>query len=200
MVEQISPMWLGSDWSMDSGASSAKQRTTHAEVPFLSAALFSQLRTHFSRLFVATRLIQQKVHSLNVSLPRFEMSGLEVVGLILGLYPIVVDAVVLCKKVRSGEIVHDLLEDVRAESIIFCNWIQHLCESQLSGPDVLGIVDPESKVFKLWKEDRFLSNLISSRDAQTTTTIVGTLKAIHVELLHIHQDLENLNPTGVSLP
>ncbi|KIY02877.1 uncharacterized protein Z520_01342 [Fonsecaea multimorphosa CBS 102226] len=125
------------------------------------------------------------------------MSGFEVVGLILGLYPLVVDAVDYCRRFRSGEVIHDLLEEVRAEKVIFCNWIQHLCISQLSGTDLQGILDNNSETFGLWKNDGFLTSLMASRDMESTRSIAATLIDIHAELQHIHQYLERIKPGRV---
>ncbi|EXJ74855.1 uncharacterized protein A1O5_01551 [Cladophialophora psammophila CBS 110553] len=127
------------------------------------------------------------------------MSGFEVVGLILGLYPVIVDAVDYCRRVRSGEIIHDLLEEVRAEKVIFCNWIQHLCVSQLSGTDLQGILDKNSEIFGLWENDGFLTSLMASRDTEATKSIAATLIDIHAELQHIHQYLERINPVPVDM-
>ena len=126
------------------------------------------------------------------------MSGFEVIGLILSLYPVIVDAVVLCKKVRSGEIIHDLLEEVRVEKVIFCGWIQHLCVTQISGTNVNGIVNPASEAFALWQQSSFLNSLLAAHARESADSIIATLKTIHVELQHVHQELENINPRGVS--
>jgi hypothetical protein len=126
------------------------------------------------------------------------MSGFEVVGLILALYPVVVDAVVYCKKVRSGEIINDLLEEVRAEKVIFCGWIQTLCVTQISGTDVNGIVNPASDVFALWQQSSFLNNLLAAHAAEAIASIVATLTSIHAELEHVLQELDKINPSGVS--
>jgi hypothetical protein len=126
------------------------------------------------------------------------MSGFEVVGTILALYPLVVDAVVYCKKVRSGEIIHDLLEEVRAEKVIFCGSIQHLCLSQVSGTDVVGVIDPKSEAFALWQQSRFLNSLLTAHAADATASILDTLNSIHLELKHIQQELDRINPSAVS--
>ena len=127
------------------------------------------------------------------------MSGFEVVGLILALYPVVIDAVQYCKKVRSGEIIRDIFEDVRTERIIFCNYIQQLCISKVASSSVQGITDPESNSFRLWKEETFLADMLASRDREAVVSILQTLKGIYDELLHVHQDLAQINPSGVSL-
>ena len=80
--------------------------------------------------------------------------------LILALYPLVVDAVIYCKKVRSGEIIYELLEDVRAEKVIFCGWIQQICVTESSGADINDIVNPKSAAFSLLGEERLSEHFV----------------------------------------
>ncbi|ETI22748.1 hypothetical protein G647_06824 [Cladophialophora carrionii CBS 160.54] len=125
------------------------------------------------------------------------MSGFEVVGLILALYPVVADAVAYYRGVRSGDIIHDLVEEVRAERVIFSHSIQHLCLSQVSGTDVVGVVDPQSEIFALWQQSSFLNKLLASHAAEATTAILETLKSIHSELQQVHRELDRINPNAV---
>jgi hypothetical protein len=126
------------------------------------------------------------------------MSGFEVIGLILSLYPLVVDTVIYCKKVRSGELIHDLLADIRAEKVIFCQLIQQLCETESSGNDIQGILNPKSDVFALWQQSSFLNNLLAAHAAEANASIVETLKGIYVELQHIQQELDKISLSNVS--
>jgi hypothetical protein len=79
------------------------------------------------------------------------MSGIEIVGVILGLYPLLVDAIVFCRKVRNGEAINNLLADIQAERVIFCNWAEHLCNTRLADANLKEILDPKTKTFELWK-------------------------------------------------
>jgi hypothetical protein len=64
------------------------------------------------------------------------MSGFEIVGLLLGLYPIVVDAVSVYKATKTGRAATSLIRKLRIEEVIYRQFVHKLLAPNVEGEDI----------------------------------------------------------------
>jgi hypothetical protein len=108
------------------------------------------------------------------------MSGFEVVGVLLALFPIVVDTVRGYKHAKSGEPLEYLIKDVIAEQILFRSWIGHLLMPTVPPQAVKALLGPKSQ--KLWEDPGLRAAVERSFGAATTSYLLMTILDIHHEL------------------
>lgn len=117
------------------------------------------------------------------------MSGFEVVGVVLALFPIIVDGVRTYKHLTSGQSLEYLIKDILAEKIIFRSWIEHLLMPSVPVEALRDMLDPKSKKFGRWQDPGLQSAVQQSFGITTTAYLLATLNSIHQELCAIKSTL-----------
>jgi hypothetical protein len=155
------------------------------------------------------------------------MSGFEVIGVILFLYPLVEDALKAYRSVTSGKFVDSLQKDVLTEQIIFRDFLAAVVLPVVSKKDFLRLttpasftlaasqgvaVDPSPYTVSLYQEDRGYSEGPSWRDVgllvhaslervfapDKAQLILDTLEEIHHHLRAIQADVSASSTGSVS--
>jgi hypothetical protein len=155
------------------------------------------------------------------------MSGYEVIGVILALYPLVQDALKAYRSVTSGQFVDSLQKDVLTEQIIFRDFLAAVVLPVVSKKDFLRLttpasstlaasqgaaVDPSPYTVSLHEEDREYSGEPSWRDVgllvqaslervfapDKAQLILDTLEEIHRHLRAIQADVSASSTCSVS--
>lgn len=117
------------------------------------------------------------------------MSGIEIAGVVLALFPILVDGVHAYKQLRSGQPLQYLIKDLLAEQIIFRSWIGHLLMPSVPVEALRDMLDPKSKKFGRWQDSGLQSAVEQSFGTTTTAFLLVTLNDIHQELCAIKSAL-----------
>ncbi|ERF71223.1 hypothetical protein EPUS_08141 [Endocarpon pusillum Z07020] len=117
------------------------------------------------------------------------MSGFEVAGVVLALFPIIVDGVRTYKHLTSGQSLEYLIKDILAEQIIFRSWMGHLLMPSVSVEALRDMLDPKSNKFGRWQDPGLQSAVQQSFGTTTTAFLLVTLNDIHKELCAIKKAL-----------
>jgi hypothetical protein len=127
------------------------------------------------------------------------MSGFEVVGVVLALYPIILHGVRTYKQLRSFQPLEYLIKDILAEQIIFRSWIGHLLIPSVPVEALRDMLDPNSSKFGRWQDPGLKSAIEQSFGTTTTAYLLVTLNDIHKELCAIKSALSYATkPNAVS--
>lgn len=127
------------------------------------------------------------------------MSGFEVIGLVLALYPMILDGIKAYQTVKTGQGIKDLVAEVKGEQIVFHNHLADLLGPLVPCQDITPFLDPKSKQFSRWKNVQFLNSIESTYGQDKGSFLLFTLKEIKKELDAIQHDLKFLLRQRVSL-
>ena len=126
-----------------------------------------------------------------------KMSGFEVVGLVLAIYPMLIDGIRTYQKLRSGQLLADLLKDVLEEQIVFHNWIGHLLMRSVPAQELRDLLDHNSAAFARWHDHRLHQIIEQSYGRVQASFLLETLADVHGELERIKGDLSTLKSSAV---
>lgn len=126
------------------------------------------------------------------------MSGFEVIGVVLGVYPIVLNACQLYRAARSGDGIEKLIRRLDIERFLFEDFV-----SRLLGPDV-----EESQLLRLktsrdlscWKENDLQTKLEQRHGFVKTKHIIAVITDLNDLLLSIQRDLPGVARSFVRSP
>ena len=128
------------------------------------------------------------------------MSGFEVVGVVLALFPIIVDGVRTYNQARSGQPLEHLIKDLVAEEVIFRSWIVHLLMPSVPVEALKGMLDSSPDKLDQWQDPGLQAAVERSFGTTITRYLLMTLGDIHKELSKIKEALSFVTKLeGVSL-
>lgn len=116
------------------------------------------------------------------------MSGFEIVGVILGVYPMITAGLKVyqaSKTARRGAA--SLALALNTEEIIFTEFVQNLLAPNVSEADLVRLTDPSSQSIELWKDTTLHQNLRNRLGSKKAEVVLDTLQEIR-ELLSSLQD------------
>lgn len=114
------------------------------------------------------------------------MSGLEVVGLILGIYPIIQGTLDVFRGTRRGR----LQRRLEVEKIIFQEFVHNLLASELPERDLARLRDEELSNLEIWKNrDLFLK--VTRRLGPKSDIVLSTLHDVHELLSVLSKEVES---------
>ena len=129
------------------------------------------------------------------------MSGFEVVGVVLALFPVVVDGVRTWKQVNSGQPLEHLIRDIITEQMIFRCWLGRLLMPAVRVEALKEMLDPKSDKYGRWKDPCLRTAIEQAFGFATTDFLLSTFDDIHKELRAIQEALSYIAKTnGVSDP
>ncbi|MCJ1393441.1 hypothetical protein MMC18_006316 [Xylographa bjoerkii] len=117
------------------------------------------------------------------------MSGFEIVGVILGVYPIIVDALALYKATKAGNRAASLSRNLKTESIIFGEFVYHLLAPNVSLDELTRLKDPKSPDLELWKDATLHAHLKDRLGSEKAEVVVEILQEIHALLRSLELEL-----------
>jgi hypothetical protein len=117
------------------------------------------------------------------------MTGFEVVGVVLALFPIIVDGIRAYKQLRSCQPLEYLIKDIFAEHIIFRSWIGHLLMPCVPVEALRDMLDPKSNMFGRWQDSGLPSAVEQAFGTTTAAYLLITLNDIRKELCAIEKAL-----------
>lgn len=123
------------------------------------------------------------------------MAGLEVVGLIVALFPIVKNAVGLYKAAseKPTTVATRLEMKIDIEEIIFEQFARKLLRLAPPGTHIDRMLDKNSPDFKAWDSDELQKVLQQQLGKRTTARMVSLLEQLHDLLASLRATLNNIN-------
>lgn len=130
------------------------------------------------------------------------MSGWEVIGLVLALYPIVETAVKLYGEAKPGRTASSLTRKLKTEAIIYDQFVRNLLNPVVSGPVLDKLLDRSSPTLQeTWQDGHLhkelltrLGSLKSNHLLELLLDMNKRLKALEIELSNISRGTVRLFP------
>ena len=80
------------------------------------------------------------------------MSGFEVIGVVLGVWPVVLNGLALYKATKDGRAHSLLLNELKTEEIVYREFVQHLLQANVPEADLVQLTDRKRSNVGLWKD------------------------------------------------
>jgi len=80
------------------------------------------------------------------------MSGFEVIGVVLGVWPVVLNCLTMYKATKDGRGYGLLLNELRVEEIIYREFVQHLLQADVPEADLVQLTDRKRSNVDLWND------------------------------------------------
>jgi len=90
------------------------------------------------------------------------MSGFEVIGVVLAIWPVVVNGLAMYKATKDGRAYGTLLNELRTEEFVYREFVQHLLQADVPEADLVQLTDRKRSNVGLWK-DRALNFSLERR-------------------------------------
>ncbi|KAE9378877.1 hypothetical protein N431DRAFT_478013 [Stipitochalara longipes BDJ] len=122
------------------------------------------------------------------------MSGFEVVGLLLGLYPLVVDAVNVYKATKTGRAATSLIRKLRVEEVVYHQFVYKLLAPNVPGTDIYRLyLNQELPDVGLWQEVALNQKLRIRLGAEKADIILDILREIESLLRDLNTYLSSIS-------
>ncbi|KAL8834256.1 MAG: hypothetical protein Q9170_003843 [Blastenia crenularia] len=125
------------------------------------------------------------------------MSGFEIIGVILGGYPLVIRALEVYKATRGGKGAASLARNLKTEEIIFGEFVHNLVAPNVSEADLVRLTAPTAPDFTLWHSDTIQAGMRARLGNDKADNAVAILKEIQESLDAFRQELEPSDDHGV---
>jgi hypothetical protein len=120
------------------------------------------------------------------------MSGIEVVGLALSLWPVVVNLAELYKASKDGSPVRGLTMNIAVYERIFKQSVLKLLQGdeELSEKDRIGLVNSDENFAAIWEDKEFIARLKRRLDAQMFILVQHKVDEIFKVLTSLKKKIE----------
>lgn len=120
------------------------------------------------------------------------MSGIEVVGLALSLWPVVVNLAELYKASKDGSPVRGLTMNIAVYERIFKQSVLKLLQGdeELSEKDRIGLVNSDENFAAIWEDTEFIARLKRRLDAQMFILVQHKVDEIFKVLTSLKKKIE----------
>jgi hypothetical protein len=120
---------------------------------------------------------------------QIKMSGFEVIGVVLGLWPVVLNALSVFTATKDGRGARLLLNELRTEELVYREFAQQLLASDFSEADLLQLSDRKRSNLVLWK-DKALHYTLERRLGDKSEFVLKTLEEMKNILKSLNEKLE----------
>ncbi|KAH8746033.1 hypothetical protein BGZ57DRAFT_936044 [Hyaloscypha finlandica] len=122
------------------------------------------------------------------------MSGFEVVGLLLGLYPIVVDAVNVYKATKTGRAATSLIRKLKIEEVIYHQFVYKLLASNVQGDDMYRLdLNKEPPDLSRWQAVALNQKLRIRLPSETADLVLEILREMETLLKDLNAELSSIS-------
>ena len=122
------------------------------------------------------------------------MSGFEIVGLVLAVYPLIGTAIQAYKTAKTGRSrASSLALWLRIEQSLFRQFVHKLLAPNVSEAELVLLQDPTSSNLILWKDPSLHTKLANRLGLEISGTIIETLHEVHVLLSSLQNELSPTN-------
>jgi hypothetical protein len=129
------------------------------------------------------------------------MSGFEVIGVVLGVYPVVMDAYRAYTATKSRQGIESLIRKLRIEEIIYDGWVSRLLAPNVSEAELLRLKTTRSndpRDLSSWQDLNMQSNLTARLGFQRAHQILSIVKEIGQLLESMKDDVPGVGREFVS--
>lgn len=116
------------------------------------------------------------------------MSGFEIVGVILGAYPLIISALDAYKATRGGKGAVSLARNLKTEEIIFGEFVHHLLAPNVSGTDLTRLTTTASGAIP-WNDATLQAALRARLGNVKADNVIETLSEIQDLLISLEHEL-----------
>lgn len=113
------------------------------------------------------------------------MSGFEVVGLVLAIYPLVINGIQFYKACKSGQGWGLLLQEYKTEQIIYTEFVYHLLASDISEADLRQLTTRKKPNQGLWRDKKLNDGLQERLGKDKSEVVISTLEEMDKLLISI---------------
>lgn len=124
------------------------------------------------------------------------MSGFEVVGVILGVYPIIGACLRVYQNTKARKGAASLALALKTEEIIFSEFVQNLLAPNVEEAELVRLTDPSPQRLELWNDTTLQQDLRNRLGSKKAQVVLETLQEIR-ELLKSLQDELSREDHGV---
>jgi hypothetical protein len=117
------------------------------------------------------------------------MSGFEVIGLVLGLWPLVEDALRLYKAVKNSAGWNLLDQELRTEKIIYIEFVGYLLTPDLLDGDSLELINQKAANFARWEDKELHSRLAERLGVEKSSLVLTTVQEMERLLVDLNERL-----------
>ena len=117
------------------------------------------------------------------------MSGFEAVGIILGAWPLVVNAMTVYKLTKSGTGLSLMLHELKTEEMIYTQFVHNLLVSDVTEAELMKLSNRENPDSGLWKNELLHNNLKQRLGLMKSELVFEKLEEIGKILASLNQKL-----------
>jgi hypothetical protein len=117
------------------------------------------------------------------------MSGFEVIGVVLGVWPLVVDALKLYKTLKNSPTWDLLFREFQTEKIIYVEFVGHLLAPDLLDGDFLELINQKSANFARWENKELHSRLAERLGPEKSRLVLTTVQEMDRLLCDLNEKL-----------
>jgi hypothetical protein len=117
------------------------------------------------------------------------MSGFEVIGVVLGVWPLVVNALSLYKEVKNSPRWDLLDQELRTEKIIYVEFVGHLLAPDLLDGDSLELINQKTANFARWEDKELHSRLAERLGIEKSSLVLTTVQEMERLLVDLNESL-----------
>jgi hypothetical protein len=128
------------------------------------------------------------------------MSGIEAVGLVFGLWPVVINLVEMVKASKNGFAEQALAMSITVNERIFRQSILKLLQrdENLSEKDRMGLISGEKEFLAIWRDPEFVARLERRLDNEMFTILQHEAEGILKILASLRKKIETKDSESVS--
>lgn len=121
------------------------------------------------------------------------MSGFEVLGLILGIYPVIGHALKIYRATRNRGPLKWFVRSLEVEKVIFAEFVHNLLASELSEVDLVRLRDEEDPSnLEIWNNKELLLKVGRRLGPETSKLVLSTLLDINDLLKTLRKNITSI--------
>lgn len=118
------------------------------------------------------------------------MSGFEVLGLILGVWPLVVNGFTLYKTANGGLGTALLVHRLKIEETIYEDFVCHLLAADVTETELVQLSDREKPDLQLWKDPALHAKLHKRLGEKKSAIVLTTCERMRDSLTYLRKQLD----------
>ena len=124
-----------------------------------------------------------------------KMSGLEVIGVVLGAWPIAIQALAMYKRTKSGRTAEQLIRRLKTEELIFKNSVLHLLDSEVADDEIEKLLKPDMVT---WRDSKVTESLTHKLGKDMAENVIDIVQEMAKLLASLDTEMKNVSQGIVS--
>src|SRR5271168_547659 len=127
------------------------------------------------------------------------MSGFEVIGVLLGVWPVVLNGLTMYKATKDGRGYGLLLNELRVEEIVYREFVQYLLQADVPEADLVQLTDKKRPNVGLWNDRKLHFSLERRLGPEKSRIVRETLAEMDKLLVSLGEKLGGTDDVRFSL-